>query len=349
MSLFDDILKDSECLFLNPLALDYEFVPPIIKFRENQQQYIATCIKPLFQDRTGKNLFIFGAPGIGKTVATKHVLKQLEEETEEIKPIYINCWKKDTSYKVALEICNQINYKWVQNRKTDELLEVIAKIVNKKATVICLDEIDKLKDLSILYFLIEDIYKKTILLITNEKSWYNELDNRLKSRLNLDLLEFKPYNLEETKEIIKQRIEYAFIPNLWDKNLIEIIANKAFGFKDIRTGIFLLKETGDIAESKSSKKINLEHINEALSKLEKFRIKSSADLTLEEKEILELIKNNPNSSITDIHKKYSKDISDKTFRRRLDSLKKAKLIEIEETKGKPSLVRPSIAKKLTDF
>ena len=58
--LFRDILKSSESLFKNEVALDPEFVPKLIQFRENENQYIATCIKPLFQKRNGKNLIIHG-------------------------------------------------------------------------------------------------------------------------------------------------------------------------------------------------------------------------------------------------------------------------------------------------
>ena len=82
MSLFKDILRDDESLFLNPVALDYEFIPKLIPYRENEQHFIASCIKPLFANRNGKNLLIYGKPGIGKTLAVKHVLKELEEETQ---------------------------------------------------------------------------------------------------------------------------------------------------------------------------------------------------------------------------------------------------------------------------
>lgn len=353
MGIFDDTLKDNESLFLNPVALDYEFVPPVIRHRESQQQYIATCIKPLFQDRSGKNLFIFGSPGIGKTVATKHVLKEMENETDEIIPIYINCWKKDTSYKIALNLCEIIGYKWTQNKKTDELLKEIAKILNKKSVVLVLDECDQLKDYTVLYSILEDVYKKSVIMITNEKSWHDNLDSRLKSRLNLDLLQFKPYSLEETREILKHRIEYAFVPNIFNLKALDLIANKSFELKDVRTGIYLLKESGDIAESSNSKKIDFNHVEQALAKLDKFKVRSSVDLTSEENEILSLIKENSGKSATDLYKLYNKDLSYKTFRRRLDDLKNARLISIEEAtkgiKGKTTIVKTNIIKKLTDY
>ncbi len=207
MGLFNNILKDEESLFKDETALDFDWIPSIIKYRENEQQYIATCIKPLFQERNGKNLIITGQPGIGKTAAIRFIFKELEQETDNIIPIYINCWKKDTSHKIALEICNKLNYKFTQNKTTEELIKEITKILNKKAAVFCFDEVDKLDDSSILYSILEDIYRKTIILVTNYKDWLSKLDQRIKSRLTPELLEFKAYNHKETAGILKQRTE----------------------------------------------------------------------------------------------------------------------------------------------
>jgi Cdc6-like AAA superfamily ATPase len=120
MSIFKDMLGSGETLFKNPVALDYDYVPKLIPYRENEQHRIATCIKPLFQERNGRNLIIFGSPGVGKTVACRHVLSDLGEQTDEVLPLYINCWSKNTSYKIAIELCEQLGYKLTHNKKTDE-------------------------------------------------------------------------------------------------------------------------------------------------------------------------------------------------------------------------------------
>jgi len=159
MALFKDMLKADESLFRNEIALDYSFMPKLAPYRESQQRYIAACIKPLFQKRNGKNLFIYGKPGIGKTLICKKVLDAIEEETdEEILPIYINCWKTNTSFKIMNEICKAIDYKFTQNKRTEELFEIIKQILNKKSVVFCFDEIDKVEDLDFAYSILEDIY-----------------------------------------------------------------------------------------------------------------------------------------------------------------------------------------------
>ena len=82
--MFDDMLSSDESLFLDTVALDYDYVPKLIPHRENEQRYAATCMKPLFSKRNGKNLLIHGISGVGKTVACKHILQELEEQTDEL-------------------------------------------------------------------------------------------------------------------------------------------------------------------------------------------------------------------------------------------------------------------------
>ena len=136
MGLFDSMLKENESLFLDPLPLDIDFIPPVIEGREQEQQHISTTIKPLFQKRPGKQPLITGVPGIGKTVATRYVLSELHKETDDITTLYVNCWKKDTPYKIALDLCDQVGFKFTHNRDTTDLFKEIAKILNKKSAVI---------------------------------------------------------------------------------------------------------------------------------------------------------------------------------------------------------------------
>jgi cell division control protein 6 len=183
MGLFDDVLGAGESLFRNEDALEYEFLPKLLPFREDEQHELARLIAPLLEGRNGRNALIHGAPGIGKTAAARFVLRELEEKTEDILVCYINCWQANTSYKVLMELCDQLGFKFTQNKNSQELMKTIASIVNKKAAVFIFDEIDKAEEQDFLYSLLEDLFKKSLILITNYKSWLIELDERIKSRL----------------------------------------------------------------------------------------------------------------------------------------------------------------------
>ncbi|MBI1972682.1 AAA family ATPase [Candidatus Woesearchaeota archaeon] len=333
MGLFDTVLKDTESLFLDTLPLDIDFIPPILEGRENEQQYIATCIQPLFQKRNGKNLFITGAPGIGKTVATRYVLNELHKKTDDIHTLYINCWKKDTPHKVALEICDQIDFKFVQQRDTNELFKEIARILNKKSAVIVLDEADKITDEQLFYHLLEEINRKTIILITNNDQWLSTLDARIRSRLMSETLIFKPYTFEETKNILKKRVEFAFPPGVLDQRAFAIIVERAFEAKDIRAGLYLLKEAGEIAEQSAQRKISMNHAAKAIAKLKEFKLKSTTTLDEHEQQILDIIKQNNGLTTKDLYAVYQKkggEQSYSNFHKKIKSLESGRFITLEE-------------------
>ncbi|MBW2983816.1 AAA family ATPase [Candidatus Woesearchaeota archaeon] len=357
MGLFNDMLKSDETLFKNELALDYEYLPKILPYREEQQKYIAACIRPLLAGKNGKSLFVYGAPGIGKTAATRFVLRDLENDTEEVVPIYINCWQKNTSFKIILEICNILGYKLAHNKRTEELFEIVKGILNKKSVVFAFDEVDKLEDLDFLYMILEEIYKKTVLLITNYKDWLINLEERLRSRLTAELLEFKPYNLEETKGILKHRCNYAFVPNVWEPNAFETVVKKTADLEDIRYGLNVMRTSANEAENKSSRKITPEHVEIALSRMDDFSVKKSGDLSDDERSILNIIKENSSKRIGEIYDLYKKadgKSAYKTFQRKVKKLQEGKFISVDKTEGGPegntTIVKfKDVEKKLSDF
>ena len=354
--LFKDILGSSESLFKNDLALDYSFQPKIVPYREKEQKVVAYCIKPLFLEKPAKNVFIFGQPGVGKTVACRHILKEMEDETEEIIPIYINCWQRNTTYKIIVEICDLLGLKFVQNKKTEELFRWVKQMLNKKSAVFVLDEIDKIEDMDFVYMILEEIYRKSLVIITNYKEWLAELDDRIKSRLFCEVVEFKPYNLEETKGILRQRMDYAFHENVWEDDAFDLIAKKTHELGDIRTGLYLMKESALIAEDKSSRKVTFEHARLALAKMDDFSIKNSAELKADEQMVLDLIRKNSERRIGDFFKMYQAaggKLVYKSFQRMIDRLEKSKFITVEKTAGgefgNTTIIKHNSEKKLTEF
>ena len=353
MNLFDGILGDEESLFKNEDALDTEFVPKILPFREEQQREIILSIKPLMQDRNGKNLFICGAPGIGKTAAAKWIFRDLEYNTDDVIPIYINCWQKNTTYKIFVEICHILDYKFTQNKNTEELFKIIQNMANRKPIVFAFDEIDKVEDFDFLYSILNDIYKKSIFLITNYKEWLDKLEDRIKSRLLPEIIEFKSYDEKETSEILKQRTSYAFLPGVLEEQAFSLVSRTSHQRGDIRAGLYLLREAGRIAESMSSKKITEAHAQKAIYKIEDFKIKKSTDLDEDTRLVLSVIKENSEKKIGDLFELYKQKGglgAYKTFQRRIEKLSEAQFITANKVTGKEgNTTIISYTKKLTEF
>ena len=332
---FKDVLGSEESIFKDAVVLDYDYIPKIVPYRESEQREIILSIKPLFQKRNGKNIFIYGRPGIGKTLLCRSVLKELEDE-EEVFTFYINCWKRNTTYKIALQLADELNYPFVQNKKTDEILSVIKRELNKKSSVFVLDEADKLEDVSFLYFLLEDVYRKTIVLITNSREWLINLDSRVRSRLMPQVMEFRPYNIDEVRGILKERLKYAFYPDVFTEPAFERVVEKAYQAKDIRVGLYLLKEAGNIAEERASKKVEEQDVIKAISKLQDFSIKESSDLDDDARLALKMIKENSGKKIGELYKIYQQNGGKsvyKTFQRKVAKLEKAGFLKLKKIVG----------------
>jgi len=358
MGAFSDMLKSGESLIKNEIALDYSYIPKIVPYRENHMKKIATAIRPLFQKMSGRNMFVYGPPGVGKTVAVKHLLQELEEESEYIVPFHINCWQKNTSFKILIEMCNIIGYKFIQNKRTEELFAIVKQYVNKseRSAVFVFDEIDKIEDLDFVYNILEDIFRKSVIFITNYKEYVTELDERIKSRLTAEMLEFEAYNLSETRGILKQRMEYAFVPGVWEDDAFESIVQKTANMSDIRSGLYLMKEAALVAEERSSKKITAADVNAAMKKLDDFSIKKTEELDEEVQNILDILKENSGKRIGDVYRIYQSSggkLVYKTFQRKINKLEEDKFIttrKIEGGKeGKTTIISYGKEKKLTEF
>jgi archaeal cell division control protein 6 len=355
MSMFSDMLRSGESLFLDTVALDYDYQPKIVKFRENEQQRFAVAIRPLLNNSNGRNLFVHGVPGVGKTTACKNVLRELEEETDEIVPLYVNCWKESSTYKIYYRICLDLGFRFIQNKKTNELFEMIKLKLNKKSAVFIFDEIDKLEDTDFLYTILEEIYRKSIFMLTNYRDSYTEMDERIRSRLNPEFVFFRTYKEQEIAGILEERKKYAFVPNVWEDEAFKEIVEKCAETKDVRVGLYLMKEAGNIAEERSSKKITINDVAKAIQKVEDFHIKPKESLDNEQKNILELIRDNDGQKIGDIFSIYSEnggEMSYKSFQRRINKLKDDKFIRTEKSKsgkGNTTLLHYSGNKKLTEF
>ncbi len=357
----NEFLSREESIFSNPDALDPDFVPKVLPHREDEQKEIIYAIKPLIKSRSGGQLLIKGQSGVGKTVSVKKVLRELEEteEADDITIAFVNCWTTNTSYKIAVSIANSLGFRFTQNLNTSEIFDKIKEIVlQRQGIVVVLDEVDKADDYDFLYYILEVIPKKSLIMITNEMQWGSNLDLRIRSRLMPSVVEFKTYSKLEIRSILAQRVKYAFYENTWSEDAFENIVDMAAKYHDVRVGIKLLKSAGEIAERDSSKKVMKKHAEDAISKTENFKIKSSDSFTEEEKLILNVCKECSGQRIGKLYDYYLSvggGKSEKTLKRKLESLAKKGVIDLELSgeglRGKSSIIkyRGLEATKLSDF
>ncbi len=333
MSIFD--VDDVKSIIKNEEILSYDFIPKKIPYRENQIQEIANSIKPMLNERSGSNLFIYGAPGIGKTASVKWVLRELEETTDDIIPIYVNCWNLKTKYFIFSKIANKLNLAFTAGKSSEHILQQIVHKLKNKKSVFVFDEIDKIESTDFLYQIISNFPNACIHLISNKFDYVTKIDPRIKSRIMLKNLEFKPYNLEEINGIIKDRSKKALKSNCIKPEFLKQIANITYNKKDVRVGIHLLKESAKIAEQKGDNKIKKEHIKKAIESSSEKKPEEEK-LNKDESLILNVVKENSGEIAGTLYDKYKEKkgkLSYKSFKRYAKRLEKLGLLKLKRTAG----------------
>ena len=284
---FEKYLK-KEPLFVSKQVLQVRYVPDTILHRKEQIDMLASILAPALRSDLPSNVFLYGKTGTGKTVVTKHVLKELEKVgTDNLKIIYLNCKLKkvaDTEYRLIAQLAREMGEAVpATGLPTDEVYNIFLKAVDskKQLVIIALDEIDRLVSKAgdeILYNLtrLNSELKNAqiaIIGITNDVRFIESVDSRVRSSLGEEEMVFAPYNALELKEILEARASLAFKESACADGVIaKCAAYAAREHGDARRALDLLRVAGELAERESSEGIAMKHIDLAEEKIEKSRI-----------------------------------------------------------------------------
>lgn len=280
-----------EPLFKNKSALQSAYCPEKIFHREDQLQAVANILAPCLRGEKPSNLFIYGKTGTGKTLTARYVSKQLQAIAEErelsIKIIYLNCKLKkvaDTEYRLIAQLARELGTQIPPTGlPTDEVYNIFYRIVDKEKNIVILvlDEIDQLVSKAgdeLLYNLtrINSELKQSqisIVGISNDLVFTENLDPRVKSSLSEEELIFPPYNALQIQNILQQRAKEAFKDGVIEQGVIEkCAAYAAREHGDARRALELLRVAGELAERQNETKILLGHLDKAEEKIEKDRV-----------------------------------------------------------------------------
>lgn len=274
---------NKKSVFKNKDLISPHYVPDTLPFREQQIQEIIINLAPALQGNKPNNIFIYGKCGTGKTSTINKVLAKMQEIQNEseleqkLLTVYLNCRTYNSKYKVLLKIADKLFPKSYFGYSASFIYDNIVKEIEKNNLflMIVLDEIDLIKDANdTIYSIVRlnDELKKggtTIIGISNNVLFKDELDTRTKSGLCKKELIFPPYNAQELKEILKQRIPLGFIENSVEESAISLAAAYAAQESgDARTALLLLESAGELADKKNTFKITDLEIKEAKKQVE---------------------------------------------------------------------------------
>ncbi len=291
ISNFFEKFLNKESLFRSKKVLQSNYTPNLILHRDEQIKQIANVLAPVLRLERPSNLFIYGKTGTGKTVSVKYTLNNLLKvalkNNVPIKTIYINCKLKkvsDTEYRLIAQLAKEFGKSIpATGLPTDEVYKIFFEAINSnnQFVILVLDEIDQLAKKAgdaILYNLTrinEELDKSQLSLIgiSNDLVFVDNLDPRVKSSLSEEEILFPPYNALQIQDILRDRAKLAFKEGILSSGVIEkCSAYAAREHGDARQALELLRVAAEIAERSGSPKILLEHIDMAENKLERDRI-----------------------------------------------------------------------------
>lgn len=283
---------DKESIFRNKSLLQINYKPEEIPHRDEQIKQIASILAPVLRGERPSNLFVYGKTGTGKTLSVQYVkdelMKRFSKESDfKLRIEYLNCKLKkiaDTEYRILAELIKKLGGEVPDTGLPTQA--VYGKFVDlvdgeKQLIVLVLDEIDQtVKKISsdFLYNLTRlnsELSKTQICIvgISNNLTFLDELDPRVRSSLGEEELVFPPYNAVQLQDILSKRSKMAFKEGIVEDGVIaKCAAFAAREHGDARRALDLLRVAGELAERSDSKRILLKHIDEANDKIERDKI-----------------------------------------------------------------------------
>ncbi len=293
-NLFESFMN-KESIFRNKDALSIKYSPEKIYHRDEQINALSRILAPMLRNEKPSNVFIYGLTGTGKTLVTTYVTTNLENFTIKhnipLKVLFVNCKMKkvaDTEYRLLAYLSSLLGEGVpATGLPTDEVYRRFYSALENIGgnVVIVLDEIDalvkKVGDELLYNFTrmcetIKDV-NLSLIGISNDLSFMEYLDARVKSSLSEEEIIFPPYNYEQLKDILFDRAMVAFNPGKIDEAAItKCAALAAQEHGDARRALDLLRIAGEIAERNGDERVVEKHIDLAEEKLDLDRMSEAA-------------------------------------------------------------------------
>ena len=319
-NIFDSAL-DTPSLFLDKELLRHSYVPSELPHRDSEIESIRFNLVEALKGHIPSNMILYGVTGAGKTAVIRFICDQLVAKGEElgrvVNPLILNCRNIDTQYRVLAHLGNSLVEDFEEKIPftgwpTDRVFGKLVKRMDAMGGVhvIVLDEIDHLVKKSgddLLYNLTNlnadlNIARSCVIGISNDLTFTDYLDPRVRSRLGQEDVIFAPYKANHLVDILKKRSEVSISQGSIDKGVIELCsALAAQEHGDARKALDLLRVSTEKADQENSSLVSERHVRMAQNQIECDQITPViATLPFQQKLVLYSVLINENNGLNNI-------------------------------------------------
>jgi cell division control protein 6 len=273
-----ETLRYDQTLFRDREVFEFTYMPDELHHRDAQIRELALLARPALRSGSPRSAILRGPPGTGKTTTVRRLFAEIEETTQQIAPVYINCKQHRTPFAVFACIFEAVvGYTPPATGKhLDEVVRVAAKRLGERdaALLVCLDDANYLHEArqlnDLLYRILRlyeawDVRKPGVFAISSDLrlNLYTGVDERVRSVFHPTEVYFSPYAKSEIQEILGDRIRQGLYPNVVPKTNVNLIADLTAREQDIRVGIDLVRAAAENAEGAGRRTVTRKDVMDA--------------------------------------------------------------------------------------
>ncbi|MFX1363805.1 MAG: Cdc6/Cdc18 family protein [Promethearchaeota archaeon] len=263
-------------VFRQASSLDLSYVPEKLFCRDESLKTLIFNYRRILEEdlQPSINCLILGKGGVGKTCTARFFGRTFRtiaiENDVNLFIEYFNCINFRSKSKIIRELLAKYQHGSGRGFSDDEALKLIlSQLIREQGyMLLVIDEIHLLKPDEVLAFLdIAETFghqnaKLSLLLISRSKDWMKIENERILSRLN-EKIQLKPYNFDESMQILKYRSDLAFKEDVINMELLIMISQIVVAHKNMRHGIEILRKSGSYCDKEGLNTITADIIREA--------------------------------------------------------------------------------------
>lgn len=275
-----NLLAWEETLFRDPDVFELSYVPDQFDYRDDQTEALAFAVRPGLRGGKILDTVCRGPPATGKTTSVKKIFELLEDTTELVRPVHVNCKIDSTEYAVFSRIYTTLTKRSAPASGTSnkQLLDLLAQHIRTSGIqpLICLDDANYLmyekQFTNVLYPLLRmhevfpEINLGLIVVISDPRIDINEhLDVRTRSAFHPEIVYFPPYSAREIAGILNARVKAGLYPNVLSAGQLDTIVETCMKYGDVRMGLDLIRRAVMSAEKDARRSVGDSDVEQAIA------------------------------------------------------------------------------------